>query len=667
MESSFDLSRIKTINLSLNSEMKGILTDKNVFNFSNFEGYSNNVEVYRPTNHRYENVFSFPLEILRNINNYRFVYNSPLKHIYDSFKVDDQGKIHNLVTHQAVSSSLFNPLFNVQVVGICDNVPLLNDTLNTTYPDDLGDCSIKELVRLSNSTNSCLGNAKYRFTDFMYCRDLGKIPNNHLITLRKFAFPVGDHIFKYTAPDYRNSEDGLGDFDSPGDVGRLITWFGNEENKLSDILKYDYSASWKELTSKIQEKDSKEDSEKRGPLGQFLNTFNKPYNEMAAGGFTGTQNLFRGLGSKAHGPSDNTDMLRNYDNNKVYTPLDTIQDTHIYEGKLKFNQEFTLVFTYKMRSYENINQKSAFLDLIGNILEVTYRRGKFWGGEQKIVGPPPNISGWKKANAFIDGAWDKLGGYLNALADGTLSLSDIMGKIADGAQEMLQGIKDKAQSGLEKLGNGDEAIKNITSTLKNVNDKYGISQMLKGTLKNALGRPAMYAFDSLLPSGLSGLWHVTIGNPKNPIMAMGNLIMTKATIQHDGPLGIDDFPTEIKVTVTLKHAKSRDLTSISKMYTKGLGGIYISNARTPLSQWYKMGTIQKEIINAYDKKKGVKGTGPSIFDGDSEQDLKNWDRIFESEGSRGIDGYLSSSDNALIAMTNQDRVITARAVIDEIA
>ena len=127
MESSFDLSRIKTINLSLNSEMKGILTDKKVFNFSNFEGYSDNVEVYRPANNRYENVFSFPLEILRNINNYRFIYNSPLKHIYDSFKVDDQGKIHNLVTHQAVSSSLFNPLFNVQVVGICDNVPLLND------------------------------------------------------------------------------------------------------------------------------------------------------------------------------------------------------------------------------------------------------------------------------------------------------------------------------------------------------------------------------------------------------------------------------------------------------------------------------------------------------------------------------------------------------------
>ena len=37
--------------------------------------------------------------------------------------------------------------------------------------------------------------------------------------------------------------------------------------------------------------------------------------------------------------------------------------------------------------------------------------------------------------------------------------------------------------------------------------------------------------------------------------------------------------------------------------------------------------------------------------------------MFES----GFDGYLSSPSNALIAMTNQDRVITARSVIDEIA
>ena len=73
---------------------------------------------------------------------------------------------------------------------------------------------------------------------------------------------------------------------------------------------------------------------------------------------------------------DNSETLRMAaDNNKVYTPKNTVQDNHIYEGRLILKQEMTVTFSYKLRAYENINPKSAFLDLMGNILEVTYQRG----------------------------------------------------------------------------------------------------------------------------------------------------------------------------------------------------------------------------------------------------------------------------------------------------
>ena len=52
--------------------------------------------------------------------------------------------------------------------------------------------------------------------------------------------------------------------------------------------------------------------------------------------------------------------------------------------------------------------------------------------------------------------------------------------------------------------------------------------------------------------------------------------MTNAKITHSGPLGFDDFPTDLHVSVSLKHAMSRDATEISKMYTKGQNGIYLS-------------------------------------------------------------------------------------------
>ena len=73
---------------------------------------------------------------------------------------------------------------------------------------------------------------------------------------------------------------------------------------------------------------------------------------------------------------------------------------------------------------------------------------------------------------------------------------------------------------------------------------------------------------------------------------MGNLIMDSCDIQHYGPLGIDDFPTGIKVSVKLKPGKSRDIAEIEEMYTWGDNRIY-----TPMSEgieeMYKKSKIYK--------------------------------------------------------------------------
>ena len=47
-------------------------------------------------------------------------------------------------------------------------------------------------------------------------------------------------------------------------------------------------------------------------------------------------------------------------------------------------------------------------------------------------------------------------------------------------------------------------------------------------------------------------------------------------VQHYGPLGLDDFPTNLKVTCTLKRGKPRDLREIEKMYMHGNDRIYFS-------------------------------------------------------------------------------------------
>ena len=64
----------------------------------------------------------------------------------------------------------------------------------------------------------------------VYCRycgkHIGKFANNHLLTLRRFAFPVGDNIFTEAAMAKQNNN-----WSTMGDIGRLVTWFGGERTQ----------------------------------------------------------------------------------------------------------------------------------------------------------------------------------------------------------------------------------------------------------------------------------------------------------------------------------------------------------------------------------------------------------------------------------------------------
>jgi hypothetical protein len=554
----------------------------------------------------------FDTQMLAQVNNYKYIFENTADEVFNTVKVGDGEKdagkkIMGDVMSMAQTPSLFNPFLSVNVVGFTKNIPLYNkqnfsnnsNTMNVTRTElhmsegegataqketqqeqvtlgqtekDFTDCSIKKLVELSNTidpntTWSKLGMARYKYADFMYCKDLGRIPNNHLITLRRFPVPIGDNIMhRYNYYTDKSKEE------LPPDIGRMVCWLG-ESNKIEEILKYQYSATWKELNSKIEEKQSQEDSKDRGLIGSLVNLSSKTYLSAVAKGTAGSGNVILGrmfggnstLGKfmSNEGTYEGNEALGNYDQNRVYEPHDTVQNTHIYEGKLKFAQSFTLVFEYEMRAYDNINPRAAFMDLLANIHACTYKRGRFWGGDHKIVGAPGNGAGWAKANAIIDENWDALGECFSGIMDGGFNFESVLGAISNVVSLAGAKVEEAVDAAKEAVGNGG---KNLLNTFK----EKGWGEALKGMLKNKLGRPAMYAFNSLLKGDPVGTWHVTIGNPRAPIMSMGNLIIENSTIEHYGPLGIDDFPTKLKVSIQLKHAKSRDLVEIQQMYTGGL-------------------------------------------------------------------------------------------------
>lgn len=534
-------------------------------------------------------------QMLFNMNTYQYTYKRPIALFDTEFTQDPKEKNTKNTENKrgylqmATSPALFNPKFMVQAKGLAENVPLMNVN-NDTYLkgfEDVSNCTIKELVRCSEDPSSTiLGRGRYRYVDFMYCKDLGKMPNNHLLTLRKFALPIGDNI-----TNKKSMRD-----EGPGDIGRLVTWFGTEDNKLENILKFEYKATWKPLNAQIEEVESKEEDEERGPLGKLLNSLNPQYNSAVNQGYAGSHSMFSYFGINTKVPESYKQMQRLYDKNVVYEPKNTIQDTHIYEGKLQFTNSFSIKFAYKLRAYDNINPKSAFLDLIGNILEVTYRRGRFWGGDRRMIGAPRNGSGWNKAQQLIGKTQGSFSSFWDELTSGGSildSFKNFLGSLGGTLGKLSKSIITSVTDGVNKPTDVTSAVQAGAQVATNINKKTGISSAIKGVIQNKLGRPARYALQSYLSGDDVGLWHLTVGNPKNPIVTMGNLILENAVLEQSGPLGLDDFPTELSVTVTLKHARSRDVTEISKLYTKGLTSIYKPMHNKGVNNWYPISGLNR--------------------------------------------------------------------------
>lgn len=569
----------------------------------------------------FEDPFKFSSSIFSVINNYNYILGASAPSIYENIGNlqgdDKKGTFQMSIIENAIAPSLFNPYAGVNITGLTENIPLVDrefeklsgetesgakdiadksqnskiqlNSVLWSRTKDLSDCSIKKLVELSQGPEPELGLATYRYIDFMYCKDLGKIPNNRLITLRRFPGPVGDNIFKNAHPSKNHKL-----LKGVPDIGRLITWFDNEDNKLEDICKYNYRATWKEFTSEIQQQQTgtKDD----GLVSKLANFFSPQNNKLVGEGFSGNTGALAWGANLLHIPTipfgDNgngasqyygLETLTNYDKNRIYEPQDKIWSTHKYEGRLEFNQEITLTFRYQLRSYSNINPRAALLDLLANIQTVTYRRGSFWGGEIKMYGPQANSSVFDKAEVWLEKGEKSLGGIWDRIKEGNYDISTLQNFI-EGAINKAGEVLNQAANTAQGMVDGNskevsEKAKTVASEsakkLEEYNKKYKWTSAIKGMIKNQLGRPAIYALNSLLTGEEVGPWHLTIGNPRNPIMSIGNLIMdSPAEIQHYGPLGIDDFPTELRVTVTLKHGRPRDSVEIQKMYTRGEGSIY---------------------------------------------------------------------------------------------
>jgi hypothetical protein len=405
---------------------------------------------------------------------------------------------------------------------------------------DAGFASVRQdyeptIANLLNRRKAKYTGTCYDLSDFLYCKNSEEVSGYHMITLRRFSYPIGDGLWFETKSHKRP------------DVGRLVGYSTEETNKLSELLSMSFGLNWKELTADFWTPEViGNDSGASGLLGTLFEITNPMYLQS------------KGLGKNA------INVDPHHDQNKVYGPVDSITKTHIRDRGLNFSHELNLTFEYELKSYQGINGRTALLDLISNILVVTFNDAKFWGGAIHWRGI--------RRTAFHH--------YMTA-ASALRAGQDF--------NSTIQYYKSQMNS---LLGEGTplQKLMNLAGILL-----QGMKGFVLDKIVSTLGRPSVMVTNSLLSGEDVGPWHVTIGNPFRPIVAMGNMILTGTQLSFGDELGIDGFPTTMKVVCTLKHARPRSRAEIEKMFNQGMRRTYWQPSKAYFKKMIKQGYALRGI------------------------------------------------------------------------
>lgn len=505
----------------------------------------------------------------------------------------------------------------------------------------LSNPTAKQLVNWGGdeSAKTPVGFQPYALTDFFYCTYYGKVPNNRLITLRRYPFPVGDSVRLSTTNVKKNAIP----------IAQAVTWFGSETgNQLSKLGVFSWDMPWKTIgvdDPQVIEGNEITMDALLGALtkvkgGDTLATAIKTA-YTATGGSEDALKQLSGADVKLQ------DYMRNLYTtgpywNRIYGPVNVVNQTsHRDRGMQKTNWQttFPIKFSYKFRSFNGISPKIAALDLISNFLTLTYNDAQFLGQLNRYFE--------KTGLKFSPTVTEALGQILTSWG------TTFNGNNADAYAKVMEAFSTGLTQVAANVTNDPLAVaqKTIQSTIMN---------------KELLGAamPAFVSVKSALSDRPIGEWHIVVGNPMNPIFVMGDLVCTDVKMEWDDELGPDDFPTGCSFTVTLKQGKPRDKSAIERMLNGGNSGLTRSEIPTS-SEADTFGTMNNKTWNEVtNDNKSADEALQKAFDGltksDKDQFVKFRSRVnnaynMKDPGAGSLTDTKSSMDNSILMLYYQRR------------
>jgi hypothetical protein len=488
--------------------------------------------------------------------------------------------------------------YNLAVSSLASKNPsagfLVRETLNNEMASSNG---ILGGIQASYTGNIVGGlSAPYYWKDFLYCKYYGTIPNNYMITLRRFPTPVLDNLSVPSAITSSESyhKEGVG-----RPVAQAVTWYGgNTSNTLNTLLTFTTGIEWESKPQDITKTQQafSQGFFQDGPISFLTRALGAGSNGTADGVLA----LIDGTANASDVRSANTNAIRAAklrDRAKdpnglgllseyIWVPVDFVKSTQIRAPGLSFTwSDLSVVFEYELSSVGEVNTKAAMLDILGNLLSIGTNYGNFLTPDIRYDSRFPPI-GFPGGDSGLEMYYKDPLGWIIQYADeisGIANFSDGKGSSGDSGESTstLESVRAKLA---QLLNGGGSTSADLIKMAKDLGKELGAAG---GRLfRQAVTAEFIEKFQapiSLLTGAPVGEWHLTIGNPCNPIAMIGNLVCTGVSISFSEKLGPDDFPTGIKATFTLRHGRERERGEIESIFNRGDGRLYQSSLSTSAS------------------------------------------------------------------------------------
>lgn len=415
-------------------------------------------------------------------------------------------------------------------------------------------------------------------SNFMYCKYYDILPLNRIITLRRFLSPTYDNL-KFPATKRTNGQANNPD---PNDVNfwpiaQAVTYFGGiSKNDFSEMFKMSGTINWEEVKASIEDVQGNEQGFDSTPFVGSTGTLGGLIANFTGGGDTGGQRQAQSDFQREFYGADTYFQHTN----RTLGPVNVIDQTMTRGRGIGGGiDEINLAFEYELRSYDMINPRLAMIDIICNMLALSFNNAKFWGGMNRYFPNHPQFEFFGDQKAFYDGRY---GDYIGSVIE---KGGAIFGKAWGLLAGLLHGL---IKNGGQMIGQAAEALWDAAKGALNGNFDPAKQLLVKGASSIAgsglakplfdlaahKSRPKMIGFKSLVSGLPVGEWHLTVGNPYNPTFKYGNLICKGFDMEFGKTLGFDDFPDELTFNIKLAQGRPRDKGDLESIFNYGQGRIY---------------------------------------------------------------------------------------------